>query len=540
MTARRGRFLAAALLLLAVLLLLWTLSEARHQRRAVEEILTTQALVLARSLGPGLAAASHAARELDEIVLWKLLDNARMLAHLGDPLAGRREVLEELVEANGLEAAAFFHADGSLELDVGEVVPPATAARLVEILDGRADELVLGSSRVGEHDHLEVAVARPGGGAVMVAVHTSTTRAFAQRLGVDNLLASLVGSGGVLYLRYGEEPTGRRAELSWDQGPIPAGEGAQGLISLRDRSVFAVEVPVEAPAGRRASLQVGLDGAPLEAAAVAAMRRSLLVGIVLLSLAVVGTGFAVVSRLRTLEREEAAQRLAAAETARRRSERLAAAGALTAGLAHEVRSPMNAMGLAAQRLVRKLPEGTECREIAGTIRGELQRLDDILREFLELATPVSERREAVDLEAIGDEVRRVLAPEAEAAGVRLPPVAGRGRADVDRQAIQRAVVNLVRNAIQASPSGGEVSLSVREESGQVILEVRDKGPGIDAELSEQLFDAFVTHRAEGTGLGLALARRVAEEHGGSLHLVNRSQQGARAVLTVPREGGQPT
>lgn len=201
---------------------------------------------------------------------------------------------------------------------------------------------------------------------------------------------------------------------------------------------------------------------------------------------------------------------------------------------------MNAMGLAAQRLVRKLPEGTECREIAGTVRGELQRLDGILREFLELATPVSERREAADLEAIGDEVRKVLAPEAEVAGVRLPPVAGQGRAAVDRQAIQRAVVNLVRNAIQASPSDGEVSLSVQERGGQVILEVRDEGPGIDSELSEQLFDAFVTHRAEGTGLGLALARRVAEEHGGSLHLVNRSQQGARAVLTVPREGGLPT
>ena len=77
MTSGRARLLAATLAITALALLLWTLIEARHQRRMVEATLTAQATVLARSLGPGLAAASHAARELDEIVLWKLLDNAR-------------------------------------------------------------------------------------------------------------------------------------------------------------------------------------------------------------------------------------------------------------------------------------------------------------------------------------------------------------------------------------------------------------------------------------------------------------------------------
>ncbi len=153
-------------------------------------------------------------------------------------------------------------------------------------------------------------------------------------------------------------------------------------------------MPLEAPAGSSASLRIGLDGSTLTAVARQTMVRNLVIGLVLAAFATAGTGFAFVSHLRSREREEAARRISAAETARRRSERLAAAGALTAGLAHEVRSPMNAIGLAAQRLERKLPEGDDRRRVAARIGNEVQRLDGVLRGFLELASPVAASAES--------------------------------------------------------------------------------------------------------------------------------------------------
>lgn len=536
MTSGRVRLVAGLLGIAAVLALVWTVVEARRQRRTVEETLRAQALVLASSLGPGLAAASHAARELDELVLWKLLDNARLFAELSADGELDPDRLAELADANGLDTVVFLDPNGQTLVSVGEPISDTQPPELTDILTGRAVEVVLGSTRETDLDQISVAVAAPDGGAVLVRIHASTARTFARRLGVDNLLTSLVGTGGVLFLRYREEPEETQVEASWDGEPAPDHfTSPEEVYTFRGRKIFEVTLPVESPAGSKASLQVGLDGAPLAEAASATMRRTLLVGMVLLGLAIAGSTVAVVNRLRSSEREEAAQQLAAAEAARRRSERLAAAGALTAGLAHEVRSPMNAIGLAAQRLERKLEAGDERRQIAQRIREELQRLEGVLREFLELASPVSEEREAVDIAEVASQVVQLLAEEAEAEGVRLEPVQGSGTCVVDGAAIRRALLNLVRNAIQASPAKGSVLVRVHETKQTATITVTDEGEGIAAELEGRIFDPFVTGRASGTGLGLALVRRVVEEHQGQVRLANRPHGGAEATIELPRQ-----
>ena len=528
--------LAAVLLGFGLLLTGWATFEARRQRQATEAALTESASLLATALGPGLVAASAAVRELDEIVSWKLLDNARLFAALG--LTGRTSFaeLERLAEDNGLDSVVFVDSRGETEFAAGEALDPALVAETGDILSGRTEELILGSSRDPAAEHIAAAVARPEGGAVMVRLEAWAARTFARRLGVENLLTQLVGTGGVLYLAYREGAYGLAAGASWDGLPAPPpDETGQRLRPLRGRSAFEVEVPLEALPGQgEAVLRVGLDGAPLERAAAAAMRRTLLVTIVLAAFAVAATAFAALSRLRAREREEAAGRLAEAEAARLRSERLAVAGALAAGLAHEVRSPMNAIGLEAQRLQRQLPEGDERHESARRVHEEVRRLEGILREFLELANPVSDRQQEVDLGALAREVCELLAAEAEECGVSLEAPAGALLVEADTAAIRRATINLVRNAMQASSDGGRVRVEIDEDGDRVLLRVSDEGTGIDPELAGRVFDAFVTGRPTGTGLGLSLVRRVAEEHGGSIELTNRPQGGALAVLAVPR------
>jgi signal transduction histidine kinase len=497
------------------------------------DALTAQATVLAEALGPGLSAAASALTELDEIVTSRLLDNARLLAEL-ESAGASPDLILELVELNNLEAVAFLGVDGQISLAFGEHLPPAPLPELLEVLEGRSDEIILGSVVGDNGEHLRVALRRPGGGAVFVQVDSSAARTFAGRLGIDNLLRRLVAKESVLYLRYLEEPGGVNVAASWDGGDLPElGDGERTLRAVRGRSAFEIEVPVEAAAGRRAALVVGLDGAPLERAAAATMRRSLLVGVVLAGLAVALAAVVAVSSVRQRERREAAQRLADAETARRRSERLAAAGALTAGLAHEVRSPLNAIGLAAQRLERKLETGDERRSLATTVREEVRRLEDVLREFLELAKPVSESFAEVDTGELAGEVVELLAVEAEAAGVGLEMLPGSGRVLGDSGALKRSLINLVRNAVEATPSGGKVVVFIEAGRESVAVRVRDDGPGVDTELAERVFDAFVSGKSSGTGLGLALVKRVAEEHGGSVALENRSRGGADAVLRLP-------
>jgi signal transduction histidine kinase len=410
-----------------------------------------------------------------------------------------------------------------------------------DILSGRAEEILLGSALEAGVEHLAVAVATADGGALLVRIHATSARTFVRRLGVVNLLERLVGSRGVLFLSYREDPGGLLAEASWDGGPVPEPPPAGAkLRSVRDRSVFEIEAPVDAPAGGRTSLRVGLDGTPLEQAVISGMRRTLLVGLVLAGYALLMVGLAGVSRVRAVEREEAARLLADAESARRRSERLAAAGALTAGLAHDVRSPLNAIGLAAQRLERA-DHGDEqdCREFARRIRLEVNRLEDVLRQFLEFARPVGEERQRVELSALCAEVIELLRPEAESRGIRLELNRGTATVRADRDAVRRSIINLVRNAVQVSPDGGRVRAFIDQDVDCGRVRILDEGPGIDPEISDRLFEAFVTSRASGSGLGLALVKRVAEEHGGSCSLINGTDGGAEACLRLPLNSESP-
>jgi len=534
MTRFRLNLILFAHVTVAAVLIGWAILETRRQRTEIETSLVTEASILAGSLGPGLAAASSAIREFDEIVTWKLLDNARLFAEIESSQGTNDDRLASIVEANGLDTVAFIGPGGAIRQFFGDRPTPEMLQGVEEVLSGPADELTFGSALDSETEHVAVAVRSAGGGAVLVSIHPLAARTFVQRLGVSNLIQRLVLTDGVLYLSYHEEPGEVRVEAAWDRGPVPPPAAPDlELRSIRGRSAFETRVPVDTPVGRRASLRIGLDGASLDRAGASGMRRAVLVGIVLIGYALAIGGFAMVSRLRSFERMEASRRLAEAEAARRRGERLAAAGALTAGLAHEVRSPLNAIGLAAQRLERNYPEAGECGDFARRIRQEVKRLEGVLREFLELARPVAAERRVTELSELGAEVLELLRPEADSRGVRLAPVEGAAEVVVDREAVRRSVINLVRNAIEASPDGGRVRMSVDRDGDCGRLRVRDEGSGIDPALGDRAFEAFVTSKAGGAGLGLSLVRRVAEEHGGTCDLVPGDEGGAEARLCLP-------
>ncbi len=532
MTALRPLAVGVALAAVAALLFGWTVEEARRQRGALEDALTQEASLLADSLGPGLVAASNASRELDELILWKLLDNARLIGALFTSAPGSSADFERLLEANGLDSIVIVEPNGKV-IRIGEAFEEPSVDDLAPLLTGDADDLILGSTMQHTIRHLAAAARMEDGGAVLVRVEWSTAYTFTRRFGIENLLIDLLGTGAVLYLSYLEEPGSMLIEGAWNGGPVPAPREGGGLRIVYDRPIFEVNVPLDAPAGTSATLRVGLDGAPLVTVAGQTALRNLITGLVLAALASAGTSLAFVSHLRSRERQEATSKLAELEAARQRSERLAAAGALTAGLAHEVRSPMNAIGLAAQRLERKFPEDDERRQMAARIGGEVRRLEGTLRTFLELASPVGSQRELVDLAQLTGEVLKLLEAEAEAKGVLLTPVEGTATASIDPEAMRRALINLIRNAIQASPREGQIFVDISADRDQVEIRIVDQGPGIDPDLAGQVFDPFVTGRESGTGLGLALVRRVIGEHNGSVSLRSLPERGAEAIIRLP-------
>jgi signal transduction histidine kinase len=220
-------------------------------------------------------------------------------------------------------------------------------------------------------------------------------------------------------------------------------------------------------------------------------------------------------------------------------EKMAALGTFASGLAHEVRNPLNSISLQLARLERKT-RGLDPRlvgeieALVRVIREEIERLDDLVGDFLLFARPTRPEHRPTTLDANVEEVLHLLGPEAREAGVRLeraavgeplPPLS------LDPGRMKQVVLNLLRNAIEAMASGGAARVECGLVDGRARLAVRDTGPGLPEGVD--IFQLFVTTKARGTGLGLSIAQQIVLEHGGELQAESRPGEGALFTVTLP-------
>lgn len=207
---------------------------------------------------------------------------------------------------------------------------------------------------------------------------------------------------------------------------------------------------------------------------------------------------------------------------------------LSAEIAHELKNPLASVkGLGA--LVAKNTEGKTAERV-GVLRREVDRMQGILEELLTFSRPlVPLSTEEVDAHALAEDVVQLHEGFASERGVELRhEPSGEAWLRCDPRKVRRVLINLVQNAVDASPRGERVTLSVRGRGDAVVFEVRDRGPGLPAELDGRVFEPGVTSKEHGSGMGLAVARAIARQHGGELTLGD-TEDGAVAELVLPIE-----
>jgi signal transduction histidine kinase len=219
-----------------------------------------------------------------------------------------------------------------------------------------------------------------------------------------------------------------------------------------------------------------------------------------------------------------------AELAQR--DRLAALGRVAAGIAHEVRNPLASIKLRVDLGRQHAATPPKLAEDLGFVSAEITRLDRLVDNLLVVAGRRRGPRQATALGALVDRRVQLLLPWAGEHGVRVD-VSGEATSELDADAVARAVDNLVRNAVEASPASASVEVAVLEGDGAARVQVMDHGAGVDEARLAELFEPFFTTKPEGTGLGLALSRAVAAAHGGTLTYARRD--GVTCFeLTFPR------
>jgi len=228
-------------------------------------------------------------------------------------------------------------------------------------------------------------------------------------------------------------------------------------------------------------------------------------------------------------------RVFASEESLRKNEKLTTLGLLAAEIAHEIRNPLTVIKLLFESLTLDVAEDDARQQDITVIGEQLRHLEEIVENVLGFGRNSGELNAA----DIITETLQLVRLKGEQAGVTLSfePPAERIDAECNKGQLQQVMLNLTLNAIEAMPAGGEVVITLRGDGKRAVVTISDTGSGVPADIRERIFDSFLTARKGGTGLGLALVKRILREHRGDIELVDTGPQGTTFAFWLPRHDG---
>ncbi|OYV99549.1 MAG: hypothetical protein B7X11_05335, partial [Acidobacteria bacterium 37-65-4] len=260
-----------------------------------------------------------------------------------------------------------------------------------------------------------------------------------------------------------------------------------------------------------------------------------LVGMILIILVMLGLAYLYVLRILRLTRR--------IEAEAQNQMRLSYLGLLSSGLAHEIKNPLNSLQMNLQLFEEEAASGAKPEQLASWIRPmerEIRRLERLVNDFLMFARPLKPAIQSTRVAAILEATAELVAEEARRKGVQVAwdVAPGLPSVETDEALLRTCVLNLVLNSIQAAQATGAIFMRAFPRGDKLVLEICDEGPGIPEDKREKIFEIFYTTKVGGTGLGLPIARRIAEGLGGTLDLTEKEGPGTcfRIVLPFNRSG----
>ncbi len=550
-------FRLTALLLVALgvtVIFLWdTAKRVEHQEVMMVAQGRAIAGIVAESSTHNLGTFNQWEKEISR----RLVNNALWLARLDEAGDLDVEILRDFANTMGLFRILVFDAEGQLE--VANHAPSGDGMSLGNLpkeflgplLRGEKKSMRLGYRSVvrGDHPRFTAGAARSRGGAIVVNIKADELILTRSKLGPGHLIKALGKSRGLHYVVIQNEVGIQASSTDQLAFPFPVDdpnlkplqEGAEWVTREFDSvlgGVFEFARIVELSSGP-VLLRVGMDSTPLEDMRADIHQHMIIRMIVLVvSVILVSVLFMAWQRQSVLDREVAkvTAELRRREVEARRTEKLVAMGSLAAGVAHQIRNPLNSIHMISQVLEKTpgLPEGVH--DQARHVLAESGRIEEIIKQFLHFAKPREPDFEMVDLAALVRDVVGIQAAAHETTGIKFSAYAPGLDTEVDRLFVVEILQNLMINAAQAIGGKGKVLVSLIARKDVAELVVADDGPGVSPEDRDRIFDLYYTSRPEGNGLGLSLVTQMASAMGGVLSLDTEpglNNKGARFVVTLP-------
>jgi signal transduction histidine kinase len=576
------RYLVAAILLLLGVVGVLGLLAASKAKNSLTSVLMEEGTALAETLEVSSRNALVANRLLEQNIAQRLLDNARLIDRIVQEHPAPPQQLADLARQNQLDRIELRDAQGELlvafpptqDMPMPQRRPmmgPGMMQRHMNmmqsggrmrgqgrgmmrhhfyhpILEGKATEALegFGARKFWLGEKYGVAVKRQyAPGIIVITAAADSILQFREQIGLQRLLKELQ-SPHIAYISLQDADStfvahsdarlvGSSADDPYVEA-VAAGNGRDTRIRTTEdgRRVLEIIRSFSFEGKPLGLLRVGLSMQHVRQVWRQALMALLLSSAAVLVVGAIGVGVILANQATHFRRVHELERTVS------RQERLAALGHLAAEVAHEVRNPLNAISMGLQRVQREFPptEATarqEFGDITAVIRDEVKRLNQTIEDFLKLARPIKLHRQVCHLDALLRELEILLKEEAQTRDVQwqistapqLPFLLA------DRGQLRQALLNLILNALQATPPGGKVSLHADTTAGQLRLRLHDTGSGIAPQILERIFDPYYTTKQGGTGLGLAIAQQIVQAHGGHIEVSSIVGQGSTFTVCLP-------
>ncbi len=569
------RHFILSVLLLLILVSVYIFFEARRLQSELLRQTESKGLALAETMESNIRSAILGNALLEDLISQRLFDNARLVDQLLRFPPVDRAFLQNIAASNGLRKIDLLDLEGrplpadlpaSPKRAMHEMMarmqrraPDATAEghrAMMTFMWGRRWRLpqdkVEAPAKVVERKFWEGSVFGVAVGAKsfpgIIAVHADADYIlnFRKDIDVQKQIVELGRQADIAYIA-----------LVDNQQKILAHTNPQLINQRYDNPLFAQTRSkpepggriVEQPDGRRhydlvkavsvsgtplGILEIGLSLEPMEAAWRRSLRSMIVFGLGILAVGILGMGAIFYTQQSNLAKVKSLE----AEISRR--ERLAEVGNLAASVAHEIRNPLNSVSMGLQRLKGEFSPAREKEEYThflNIMQGEVHRLNSIVEQFLSLSRPLNLKRDAIPVDEFLTELTTLAAEDAKVSSVKiesrvppdLPPLSA------DRNYLKQLLLNLILNGVQAMPLGGTLTLDAGADKNNFQITVTDHGTGMDPETLKRIFEPYFTTKPSGSGLGLHIARRIAEAHGGTISAESERHRGSRFRVMLPRD-----
>ncbi len=554
--------------LYVVVLVILTVSsyiEYRSRYRDLLQLIQSQAAMTAAVIAQSGSGQAYLTDEIKQIYIDHAIDVLSILNKIDAERDLGTSRLDELVNEGNILKVTIFDEQGQVEHAV--VKDPSrmkvsspnegqwARKHLQPLFKKEQDLVIVGVDQKLQQDELKlnldpedqsrflVAIARDRGGALACHLSVSAEENFKYLTAIETALEDLLQVKGLQYLKltvddrnpYYVSKQGLLVDETWMREPL---DDILYLVTKGDTSLLEVVRPVffnsnfgEVRIGFNADTLLSLRGQIIIQILIRSTLLTILAFVTLIFLLARQNAALLEGEKKRIEEE--VYRL---EKLNRLREKQAAMGELAAGVAHEIRNPLNAIGIVAQRLKREFEPQADLddyQNMTETMVSEIGRINNSLQEFLEYTRPTPLKLTKINIRSFLDKILDIYQSQALEKQVDLLIKSPGLIIEADSEYLQQAVSNLVKNAIEACDSGDTVSLTTARDGNMMSMVIKDSGAGIEEKELSRIFDLYYTTKDMGTGVGLALTHKIIADHYGTIEVESDLGNGCKFEIKLP-------